>query len=575
MDRESLITAQLIDDYMRRPVSRRVLLRRAAALGLSTPTIFVLLAACGAAVPSGTTSSPGTATSPGTPTSPGPSKAAGAPDPTTLVVASGAAAVTLDPGVSFDGQSPLLWRAVYEPLVNYKGDTVDIVPHLAESYDISADGLTYTFKIRQGVKFSDGETLDAAAVKTNIERQISVKQGIAYALAPIKSMETPDAYTLVLKIDAPSDALLSAFAGMYTVGMISPKVLTEKATGGDFAQGYMGANMVGTGPYLLESYTQSQQASFKRNPDYWAGWNGQHAERLVVSYITEPTSERLTLEQGDTDMALFLPDDVVEGLDGKPGIFVTDVPSFNLYYIVLPTTKGPTKDKTVRQAISYGFDYQTWVNKTLRGKAVQARGPIPSNFIGFDPTTPQYSYDPQKAKQLLAQTAYPNGGFTIKYVYETGYWWKRPLGEQFQANMLDLGIKVDIQELSPAAWAGLLSNPKTAEHAFGLVWWPTLKTPYDFMFSIFATGAQGTAAYNWGYYSNPTFDNLLEEATHTVDEAKRNEVYGQCQKILVEDAPALFVYEKHYRLPMRDWVKGFVFNGVYIETLDWYNLSKM
>src|SRR5215510_8097898 len=135
----------------------------------------------------------------------------------TLVVASGADAVALDPGVSFDGQSPLIWRTVYEALLGYKGSSTEIVPVLAESFTISDDKLTYTFKIRKGVKFTDGETLDAAAVKFNIERQINLKQGMAYGLSPIKTIETPDDSTVVLHLSAPSDGLLSAFAGMYTV----------------------------------------------------------------------------------------------------------------------------------------------------------------------------------------------------------------------------------------------------------------------------------------------------------------------------------------------------------------------
>jgi peptide/nickel transport system substrate-binding protein len=140
--------------------------------------------------------------------------------------------------------------------------------------------------------------------------------------------------------------------------------------------------------------------------------------------------------------------------------------------------------------------------------------------------------------------------------------------------MADLGITVNIQELSPSAWYELLSNPETANHAFGLVWWPSLDTPYDFLFSCFATGAQGTAAYNWGYYSNPEFDALLDAGNTEPDEEARLDLYGQAQALLVEDAPALFVYEKRYRLPMRDTVEGFVFNGVLIETLNFYGMSK-
>lgn len=497
-----------------------------------------------------------------------------AADARTLVVASGADAVTLDPQVSFDGQSPLLWRAVYENLLKYEGDTLELVPHLAESFEVSPDGLTYTFKIREGVTFSDGEPLNAAAVKRSIDRQIAVEQGIAFALASVESVETPDDMTVVLTLTAPSDGALSAFAGLYAPYIISPKAITENEQDGDLAQGWLRDNMVGTGPFILESYNQSQQAVFSRNPNYWGGWDGDHVDQIIISYVKEPATERLVLEQGEIDIALFLPDDAVEELDGAEGITVTDVPSFNLYYLVLPTREGPTADKKVRQALSYGFDYDTWVNDIMRGKAQQAQGPIPSNFVGFNPDTPKYSYDPEKARALLAEAGYPDGGFTIPYTYETGYFWKRPLGELFQANMADLGITVDIQELSPTAWADLLSNPETANHAFGLVWWPTLNTPYDYMFSLFATAAQGTAGYNWGYFSNPDLDALLDAGTIEPDEAKRMEIYGKAQDLLVDEAPALFVYEKRYRLPMRDTVQGFVFNGIYIETLNFYGISK-
>lgn len=537
-------SASAIDYLWRRPLSRRQTLQAAGAVGV-LGALAPLTARVGEAA-----------------------------DAATLVVASGADAVTLDPHVSFDGQSPLLWRAVYENLLQYDGGTLDIIPCLAESYEVSADGLTYTFKIRPGVTFSDGEPLDAAAVKASIDRQIGVQQGIAFAFASVTAVETPDEMTVTLTLSAPSDGLLSAFAGMYAPYIISPKAISENEQDGDFAQGWLRDNMVGTGPYILEKYAQSQQAVFTRNPDYWGGWDGDHPERIFVKYVKEPATERLLLEKGEIDIALYLPDDLVEELDGAEGIAVTDTPSFNLYYLALPCAKGPTADRKVRQAISYGFDYQTWIEQTLRGKAEQAHGPIPSTFVGFNPDVPQYSYDPEKAKALLAEAGYPDGGFELKYTYETGYFWKRPLGELFQSNMADLGISVSIQELSPSAWADLLSNPETAEHAYGLVWWPSLKTPFDYLFSLFATGAQGTAGYNWSYYSNPALDDLLDQATVEPDEAKRMALYGTAQELLVEDAPALFVYEKHYRLPMRDAVQGFVFNGMYIESLNWHGLSK-
>lgn len=490
----------------------------------------------------------------------------------TLVITSGADAVTLDPGASFDGQSPLLWRGAYESLLDYKGDTLEFAPALAESYEASEDKKTYTFKIRKNVKFTDGESLDAAAVKFNIERQIKIKLGIAFALSPITSIETPDDSTVVLKLSDPSDGFLSAFAALVTVGMISPKAIRENEKDNDGAQAWLRDNMVGSGPYMLRSYTQSQQAVLMRNPDYWRGWDDDHFERIIVKYVHEASSARLLLEQGEVDVALFMPDDVVEALDGKPGITVTNVPSYDLYYLMLNCKKGPTADPKVRRAIAHGFNYDSFIKNILRGKAKQAHGPIPSNFVGHATDTPAYGYDIEKAKQLLAEAGHPGGGFKLKYNYESGYFWKRPLGELFQANMKDLGIEVEIQELSPAAWAGLLSNPDSAEHCFGVVWWPTLATPYDYMWSLFHSGAQGSAGYNWGYYSNPKVDKLLDAGMVEPDEAKRFELYGRAQKLLVEDSPALFIYEKNYRMPMSDKLKGFVFNGMRTATLDFYAL---
>ncbi len=505
-------------------------------------------------------------------TRPGSARAAGND---TLVITSGSDAVTMDPQASFDGQSPLIWRGVYEPLFAYEGGSLNIKPHLA-SYDVSSDGLTYTFKVKDGIKFTDGEVLDAAAVKFNIERQMAINLGIAYALKPVTKIDMPDSMTIVLHLSAPSDGLLSAFAGMYTVYMISPKAIRDHQKNGDWAQAWLRENMVGTGPYKLQRYVQSQQAVLKRNEHYWKGWDGAHLETIIVRYIKDASSARLLLERGETDIAVFLPDDVVESMDGESGLKVTDIPSITNYYVVLPSNVAPMNDVRVRKAIAYAFDYDGLVKNILGGRAKQARGPIPSNFPAFDPSVFQYKRDLAKSKQLLAEAGHPDGGFTLKFTYETGYWWKRPVGELLQSCLKELGIGLDIQELSPAAWAGMMSNPETAKLAcYGLLWYPTLATPYDYIWSVFATSAQGTAGYNWGYYSNSTLDKLLDQASAETDAAKRAGLYGKAQQLIVDESPALFLYEKNYRLPMRSSVQGFVFNGVWFETFDFYALSKL
>ena len=547
--------AGLIDDLLRRPMSRRDALARAGAAGLSLTGISAIAAACG-----GTNANAGD--------SGGSSQAAAK----VLTMTSGATPVTLDPGVSLDGQSPLLWRCVYEPLLQFKGSTIDVESRLAQGYDLDNAKNTLVFHLRPGVSFTDGTALDAAAVKLNIERQIAVKQGIAYALSTVKSVEAPDDHTVVVNLSGYSDGLLYGFASLYGLYMISAKAITDHK-GKDWAQSWLRSNMVGTGPYTLANYQLNQQASFSRNEKYWDGWKGAHFERVLVQYVSDPSSGRLEIERGQSQIALYLPDDVVYSMRSEKSVHVTDDPSFNVYYLGLPCRTGPTANKAVRQAISYGFDYDTWTKSVLNGTASQARGPLPKIFPGWDGSLPQYSYDPDKARKMLTAAGFDGGGFSLKFIYETGYYWKRPLGEQFQSNMKDLGITVSIQELSPSTWVGTLSNKATANEAYGVVWWPSLATPFDFLWTLFATSAQGSAGYNFTYYSNPQFDSVLNKATAEPDEAKRMQLYAQAQRIVVEDAPYIFLSDVNYLLPVSPKLQGFEFNGMYINSVDPYRLS--
>ncbi len=540
----------LIDQLLRDPMSRREVLRRGGMAGLALTGASTLLTACGGASGGG-----------------GGAGGAGA----RLVMSSGATPVTLDPMLSLDGQSPLLWRCVYETLVRFKDGTTDLEPHLAESYENEVGKNRIVFHLRDGVTFTDGTGMDAAAVKLNLERQQGLNQGIAYALSSIKKVETPDARTVVVHTGGFSDGLLDGFASLYGLYLISPKAINDHK-GKDWAKSFLRDNMVGTGPFQLQSYTLNQQAAFKRNPDYWGGFDGPHFDGVVVQYVNDASSQRLQLERGTSSIAFFLPDDDVFAMREAKKVDVIDEPAFTAYYIGLPCRTGPTADKRVRQAISYGFDYTAANKNVLNGTAEQLHGPLPSIFPGADDSLPQYSFDPDRARKLLAEAGYEGGGFKLKYIYENGYYWKRPFGELFQASMKDLGIEVSLQELSPSTWAETLQNKDTAKDAYGVAWWPSLATPFDFLWTLFATSAQGSAGYNFTYYSNPAFDKLLDAAFAEPDEGKRMALYKRAQRIVVDDAPYLFVSDVHFLLPLDKGLKDVTFNPMYLNVLDPYEL---
>lgn len=483
-----------------------------------------------------------------------------------FVVASGSPAITLDPGTVFDGQSILLWRGVYENLVTYRDDTIEIAPGLAESFTGSDDGLTYTFKLRQGVKFHDGEPFDAAAAKFNIERIRAMKVGLGYVFEDAE-LETPDDYTLVIRLKTPQDAFLSSLAGMWSPYMISPKAIRDNTVNDDWGAAWLRSNMVGTGPYRLKSYQKDQQATLERFDGYWDTSGDDHFQAVVVRYISDPSTLQLVLESKQVDSALWLPDDSLNTLVGSPDIKMDEYPTFSTTFFMMNCSKGPTADKRIRQAIAYAFDYDSWINKINSGRLVQARGPVARGLPSYSEDTPQYSRDLDKAKALLAEAGQADGGFSLDYTYETGYAWKREFALLLQANLKELGITLNIAEISPAAWFDLLQNPDSQPHCYGFIWFGSLMArAYDVMQLMFGTNAQGKSGLNWAYYSNPEMDAVLAEAVKEVDDDKRIALYRKAEKMIVDDSPALFLSYSKYRVPIVKEVEGYISNPMYIYT---------
>ena len=503
----------------------------------------------------------------------------------TLIIGSVKEAVTLDPHVSFDGQSPLIWRGVYEPLLNLKGDTTDILPGLAKSWEISPDGLVYTFHLQHGVKFHDGSPFTAEDAKFNLERARAVGKGGSYVLGPVTEIAALDDYTLRITLENPVRSFLSALAGMYTPSyVVKPElikdheVVTEQdgETVRDWGEKYLYDHMLGTGPYRFVRWDHGQQIIMEKFEDYWGGWEDRHFDRIIVKYIEEPATVSLMLQRGEADIAIGLTDQMKTDMEKMrdKGVVVYKHPSLETYYVGLNCQKGPTADVRVRQAISYAFPYKKYVKENLQGHGKQMVGFLPSTFKGFNPNIPTYCHDLDKAKKLLAEAGYPNGGFTLKYVWETGYEWKRPVAEILQENLKKLGIKMTIQELNNAAFNALLSNPDSADHAYGVVWWPGVDSPADYFYSICHKNAQAGGGWNWVYYDNPEVSERIDKIDAILDDKEWYDNVTRIQQILYEEAPYVCLYESEYRLPMRDNVKGFIYNGLYTDSVTFRDVYK-
>lgn len=512
-----------------------------------------------------------------------PEKASAADRKKTLVVVSVREAVTLDPQVALDGQSPLVWRAVYEPLLSLKGDSLEVAPNLAQRWEISEDGRGYTFYLQKGVTFHDGSPFNAQCVKFALERSMALKKAGSYVLDPVQEIKVVDEHTLRIELKNPVRSFLSALAGMYTPSWaLNPKFVKDHEVTpagqdkGDWAEKYLYDHMLGTGPYKFVRWDHGQQIVLEKHKDYWRGWQDRNFERIIIKYIQEPATANLMLQRGEADIVIGLTEQMkndLEKLAGK-GVVVYRHPSLETYYIGLKCQKGPTADVRVRKAIAYAFPYAQYVRENLQGNAQKMVGFIPSTFPGFNPNIPTYSYDLEKARQLLTEAGYPKGGFTLKYVWETGYEWKRPVAEVLQQNLKKLGIEMTIQELNNAAFNALLSNPDSAEHAYGVVWWPFVDSPVDYFWSMCHKAAQGAGGWNWVYYDNPEVNEHIDKLESILDSKAWYDNITQIQQILYEDVPYLCLYEADYRIPHRENLKGYYYNGLWTDTVPFYEMWK-
>jgi peptide/nickel transport system substrate-binding protein len=318
------------------------------------------------------------------------------------------ATATLDPAKHTDETQSLIVMNLYDPVV-YPTKGGPPTAHLAESWTVSPDGLTYTFKIRKGVKFHDGSELTAEDVAFSIARIIRMGKGFAWLwkdiLKPENAVAT-DPTTVQFKLDAPYAPFLASLTQLFVVN--KKLILANKKDGpygefGDYGEDFLNKTDAGSGPYMVEAYQPGNQVVFRKFDAYWRGWKPNQIDKAVMRIIGEQATIKLMLQKGELDMAeQWLTPEAFAELKKSPGVVVKEDPSAQLFFLSMNNTKAPLNDVNVRRAISYVFDYET-ATKEIFGGAAQARVPVPILMPGHNEKTPMYKRDVAKAKDLLAK----------------------------------------------------------------------------------------------------------------------------------------------------------------------------
>jgi peptide/nickel transport system substrate-binding protein len=517
------------------------------AFGSALLAAFTLAAACAgdeAAEPGGATSS-------------GP-----------LVYANPTTFPDLDPSTGFSNENVVNGN-VYETLTRYVGGEELVEPVLATSWKASDDLLTWTFELRPNVTFHDGTPFDAEAVKFSIERTTKLGQGAAFIWDAVKSIEVVDDLTVRFKLSYAVPLHLVASAG-YGAWMMSPAA----AKGKDNAW-FNAGNDAGSGSYRITSYEKDQRIVLERFDGYWGSWREGQFDTVIIRAVQDATVRQQMIQSGQAHFTYDIPVDNLDSLDAAPDVKVVVTPAYQNLLFLLNTEKEPTSNKLVRQALSYSFPYETFIETTMKGLAAQSKGPIPKGVFGHSESLGQYTFDLDKARELLSQAGYGDGGFKLVYTFVTGDATEQQAGELWKPELAKLGIDLEVRPMAwEAQWGLAKGSPEKAQEVFAFYWWPTYVTPYDWLVSIFHS--EDEPFFNLSYYKNPRFDRLIDQANTLIasDSDQAEEMFGQAQEILVDDAPAQFVFDQQNIHVVSESLKGYEDNPAYAHVLFAYELTR-
>ncbi|MCW1407682.1 ABC transporter substrate-binding protein [Rhizobium sp. 1AS11] len=456
---------------------------------------------------------------------------------------------TLDPAIGYDWVNWSMIKSLYSRLMDYAPGTPNPVPSLAESFSVSPDGLTYTFKLHKGVKFSNGREVVASDVKYSIERAVDPKTqgpgaGFFGAIkgfedetggktTTLSGIETPDDGTVIFNLSRPDATFLHVLA--INFASVVPKEAVEAAAG-DF-----GKKPVGSGTFILKDWTIGQQLVFERNKDYFVK-GVPYIDSFKVEVGQEPLVALLRLQKGEVDIAgdgippaKFL--EIKNSADGAQ--MIVDGEQLHTGYITLNTKVKPFDNVKVRQALNMAINKDR-ITRILNGRATPANQPLPPLMPGYDKSFAGYAYDAAKAKALLAEAGYPDGFETVLYSTNTD---PQPrIAQAIQQDLAAVGVKAEVRALAQAnvIAAGGTEGEAPMIWSGGMAWIADFPDPSNFYGPILGCAGAVPGGWNWSWYCNADLDKRAVAADSMSDPAKaaeRTAAWGKIFTDIMTDAP--------------------------------------
>jgi peptide/nickel transport system substrate-binding protein len=476
-------------------------------------------------------------------------------------------------GISVDILTICVAGQIYDTLIKMDSK-FNLQPSLAKSWTASPDGLEYKFILEQGVKWHDGKPFTAADVKHSFEEISGKYSSLARAAyKEIAAIETPDDVTVVIKMKAADPAFFPWAFSQPNFAQIFPKHVYQ---GTDPRTNPANFKPVGTGPFQFKEWTRGSHIVLERNPDYFRK-DTIFLDRLVFQIVPDSGARQVALEKGDIDHLPYfaLAPASVEPLAKARGTKVIDSvrPALGEIIMFCNLRQRPLSVKEVRQALAHAIDRDVLVKLALNGRGRVATGPIRSDNPPFyNPDVPKYRRDVARANRLLDQAGFPRQGRT-RFPLRLSYEGKAEGGalqsaaEIMREHLREVGIDLQLQPFDPAAWV---------DSAF-------IKWDFDLTLGSFGTGPdpkigvsrlykteniQRIPSSNLMGYSNPKVDELLTRADSDLNQDNRARFYKEAQAIMVDELPAIWLWEKVYPIAVRDGLVGLPSGAMHSEVFE-------
>jgi peptide/nickel transport system substrate-binding protein len=535
-----------------RAIDRREFVKRATALGLAAPAVGAMLRTYGAsAAPrSGAHAArtllqdqpenPITITVGGTPITVTEEDVANATPGGTLRFSRRDDSDDLDP-VTNDGNVNIwVFMNVYDQLLRVTRDGANLEPALAESWEVSADALTYTFHLRQGVKFSDGTPMTAADVKYSFERAANdPAKTWTFTLTALQrdangqvtGITAPDDNTIVIVLAQPWAPFLADVA-MFNLSIISEAFAKGK-------EDRLHQEMMGTGPFAMVEWKKAEYISLTKNQNYWEE-GLPYLDGIKVNKVFDDNARILQLQGGEIDGMYDVPASRVPELKQDPSLAVIQFPSTYIHYLNLNNRNAPLDDVNARLALNYATDKKTLIDVVLFGVGTEATTFLPAGALYWNDQLPGFPFDLGKAKEYLAKSKTPNG-FKVKYMYEGGDAEATQLGTVLKDMWSQIGVDLELDPVEQAVWKDAYDNNEFEIQYNG--WTNDIIDPDELV--SYAILPDSSENYHTGWTNQEAMD-LAQKARAELDPDKRKQLYFRIQEIFNADSPMILLYQVPY-----------------------------